>query len=168
MTSLMPRSALIGSNTARLSVSLCECQIYLRCLCCADDVSYHDLMYCYNQKLYRVDIRAYTDNTLHLWEPAILIKVVIKDTVCIFTNIYGVSLFSPSGPTTIVHNSSQYLVLISKHNLTQTRSFEFSDSTEIGGILIPFPLQNHSYGGCFYFLLVDLLLQFTIPVSIWL
>ena len=26
-----------------------------------------------------------------------------------------------------------------KHNLTQTRSFEFSDSTEIGGILIPFP-----------------------------
>ena len=26
-----------------------------------------------------------------------------------------------------------------KNNLTQTRSFEFSDSTEIGGILIPFP-----------------------------
>ena len=25
-----------------------------------------------------------------------------------------------------------------KNNLTQTRSFEFSDSTEIGGILIPF------------------------------
>ena len=26
-----------------------------------------------------------------------------------------------------------------KNNLTQTRSSEFSDSTEIGGILIPFP-----------------------------
>ena len=26
-----------------------------------------------------------------------------------------------------------------KNNLTQTRSFKFSDSTEIGGILIPFP-----------------------------
>ena len=26
-----------------------------------------------------------------------------------------------------------------RNNLTQTRSFEFSDSTEIGGILIPFP-----------------------------
>ena len=26
-----------------------------------------------------------------------------------------------------------------KNNLTQTRSFEFSDPTEIGGILIPFP-----------------------------
>ena len=42
-----------------------------------------------------------------------------------------------------------------KYNLTQTRSSEFFDPTEI----IPFPLQNHSYGGCFYFLPVDLLLQ---------
>ena len=53
-------------------------------------------------------------------------------------------LFSPSGPATTIHNSSQYLALIPS---------EFSDSTGI------FPLQNHSYGGCFYFLLVDLLLQ---------
>ena len=38
-----------------------------------------------------------------------------KDTVCTFTNknhFYGVSLFSPSGPTTIVHNSSRYLALM--------------------------------------------------------
>ena len=74
-------------------------------------------------------------------------------------------LFSPSGPAT--YNSQFQSVSGSdaadlKNNL---RSFEFSDST---GILIPSPLQNHSYGGCFYFLLVDLLLQFTIPVSIWL
>ena len=27
-------------------------------------------------------------------------------------HFYGVSLFSPSGPTTIVHNSSQYLALM--------------------------------------------------------
>ena len=45
-------------------------------------------------------------------------------------HFYGVSLFSPSGPTTIVHNSSQYLALMQL--ITQTRSFEFSDSTEIG------------------------------------
>ena len=56
-------------------------------------------------------------------------------------HFYGVSLISLSGPTTIVHNSSQYLALmqlILKNNLAQTRSFEFSDSTEIGGILTPF------------------------------
>ena len=56
-------------------------------------------------------------------------------------HFYGVSLFSPGGPTTIVHNSSQYLVFDAadlKNNLIQTRSSEFSDPTEIGGILIPF------------------------------
>ena len=56
--------------------------------------------------------------------------------------LWRMFLFSPSGPATTIHNSSQYLALmqlISKNNLTQTRSFEFSDSTEIGGILMPFP-----------------------------
>ena len=46
-----------------------------------------------------------------------------------------------------------------KNNLTQTRSFEFSDSTEIGGILIPFHLHKitlmedvsiFSYWTCYY------------------
>ena len=49
-------------------------------------------------------------------------------------HFYGVSLFSPSGPTPIVHNSSQHLALmqlISKiNNLTQTRFSEFSDPNE--------------------------------------
>ena len=53
-------------------------------------------------------------------------------------------LFSPSGPATTIHNSSQYLALADlKNNLIQTRLSEFSDSTELGGILI-FPYKNHS------------------------
>ena len=51
-------------------------------------------------------------------------------------------LFSPSGPATTIHNSMQSVsgsdAADLKNNLTQTRSFEFSDSTEIGEILIPF------------------------------
>ena len=46
-------------------------------------------------------------------------------------HFYGVSLFSPSGPATTIHNFSQYLALMQLISKIQTRSFEFSDSTGI-------------------------------------
>ena len=44
-------------------------------------------------------------------------------------------LFFPSGPATTIQSVSGSDAADLKNNLTQTRSFEFSDSTEIGGIL---------------------------------
>ena len=62
----------------------------------------------------------------------------------------------------LVDYSSQFQTVSSsdaadlKNNLTQTRSSEFSDPTEIGGILIPFPPTKSLLWRMF---LVDLLLQ---------
>ena len=72
-----------------------------------------------------------------------------KDTVCISTTksfLWSISTFSQR----TYHYSSQFQSVSGsrsdatdlKNNLTQTRSSEFSDSIEIGGILIPFPLTK--------------------------
>ena len=47
-------------------------------------------------------------------------------------------IFSPGRPTTIVHNSSQYLVLMQLISHKPGSLRLFSNPTEIGGILIPF------------------------------
>ena len=63
-----------------------------------------------------------------------------KDTACI-SPTKSFLLFCPSGPTTTVHDFSQYLVLmqlISNIISHKPGSSEFSDPTDIGGILIPF------------------------------
>ena len=65
----------------------------------------------------------------------------MKLHISTFTNKICISIFSQW----TYHYSSQFQSVSGsdaadlKNNLTQTRSSKFSDSTEIGGILIPFP-----------------------------